>query len=97
MIYYTVYVISCTLSCIAFMTIFRRWMNVGRDWLNSLAENAYLIYLVHFPFVVWIQFLLLNNNLPALIKFLITFVAAMLLSWLASALLRKIEVIRTYL
>lgn len=97
MIYYTVYVISCTTSCIAFMAIFRKWMNTGRDWLNSLAENAYLIYLVHFPFIVWIQFLLLNNDLPALVKFLITFAATMLLSWLASALLRNIKVIRTYL
>lgn len=97
MIYFVVYTASCTLSSIAFITLFRKITTTGKQWMNSLSENAYLIYLIHYIFVVWIQFLLLQFDLPAFIKFLITFTAALALSWITSHLLRKIEIVKKYL
>jgi glucan biosynthesis protein C len=97
MIYYTVYVASCVISCIAFITMFRKLIHTEKRWRNSLSENAYLIYLIHYVFVVWCQFLLLKFNIPAFIKFSMTFLVAISLSWIVSNLLRKIKIIRNYL
>jgi len=65
--------------------------------LISLSANAYGIYLVHYIFVLWCQYLLLDVDLPAVIKFLITFIVAVTLSWTLTCTLRKIGVIRKYL
>ena len=97
MIYYTVYVASCTLSSIAFITIFRKQIHTKKTWWSSLSENAYLIYLIHFAFVTWIQFSLMGVNIPAFFKFLLTFIIALLLSWKASILLRRFRIINRYL
>ena len=97
MIYYTIYAASCTLSCIAFITIFRKLIRTPRSWWTSLSGNAYLIYLIHFIFIVWCQFLLLRYNIPAFSKFLITLVVALSLSWLVSHFLRTFKIFKQYL
>jgi len=97
MIYYTIYVLSCTISCIAFITGFRKLIIAEKLWWSSLSENAYLIYLIHYIFVIWCQFLLMKFNIPALVKFLITFTLALSLSWVCSNMLRKIRVVNKYL
>lgn len=97
MIYYIIYVASCTISCIAFITTFRKLTYKENYWWNSLSENAYLIYLIHYIFVVWCQFLLLKFDIPAFIKFSITLIFALSLSWMVSILLRKIKIINRYL
>jgi glucans biosynthesis protein C len=97
LIYYSFYIASCILSCIAFLIVFRKFVRTGKTWLNSLSENAYLIYLIHYVFVIWCQFLLLNVNIPAIIKFLVTFIVAISLSWTTSSLLRKIRIVGKYL
>ena len=97
MIYFTLYVSSCSLSCLAFITGFRKWVICSNGWWTSLSDNAYLIYLIHYVFVTWIQFLLLSYDIPAICKFLISFVLAISFSWAASILLRRIKMIKQYL
>jgi len=97
MIYYGLYTASCASSCIAFITIFRKLFNTGNHWLNSLSGNAYLIYLVHYVFVIWCQFFLMNFNVPVFVKFMITFMVALALSWMVSSVVRKIPIVNRYL
>lgn len=97
MIYFSIYTASCTLSSIAFITTFRRFIHSSFSWWDSLTANAYLIYLTHYTFLTWIQFLLLPYDIPAFVKFLITFSFSLALSWGFSVLLRKIKVINKYL
>jgi hypothetical protein len=97
MIYYSVYVGSCTLSCIAFITMFRKLIHTPRLWWKSLSDNAYLIYLIHFIFVIWSQYLLLQYDIPAFSKFLVTFIVALSLSWSVSHQLRKFQIIKRYI
>jgi surface polysaccharide O-acyltransferase-like enzyme len=52
--------------------------------LDSLSQNAYGIYLVHYVFVVWLQYALLDASLDAFGKVAIVFVAALALSWATS-------------
>jgi len=97
MIYFLLYVSSCVLSCIAFITAFRSNTVRSVKWWNALSENAYLIYLVHFIFITSTQFILLDTAVPASIKFLIVFLSSFFLSWGLSILLRRIPLIRRYL
>ena len=56
-----------------------------RFWiLDSLSANAYGMYLVHYVFVVWLQYLLLPDALPAVAKALIVFGGSLVLSWASS-------------
>ncbi len=97
MIYFSIYTASCTLSSLAFITTFRKLIQSSFSWWDSLTANAYLIYLTHYIFIVWIQFLLLPYDMSAFVKFLLTFVFSLVLSWGLSILLRKIKVISQYL
>ena len=84
------FVASCAVSCLAFLALFLRFFRRG-GWIgNSLSRNAYGIYLVHYVFVTWLQWKLLERPLPAFEKALLVFVGAVLLSWLTTALLRLI-------
>lgn len=96
-IYRSEWILSCTLSCIAFLTTFKSMVHAKNSWWRSLSANAYGIYLVHYIFVIWGQYVLLPYDLPALAKALITFVAAVILSWLLTAMVRKIPIVKKYL
>ena len=48
---------------------------------GSLERNAYGIYLVHYFFVVWLQYLLLGMPLFAMAKGVIVSAVALLSSW----------------
>jgi len=84
------FVVSCAVSCLAFLALFLRFCR--RDgWIGrSLSRNAYGIYLVHYVFVTWLQWKLLDMPLPVLEKVLIVFAGTVLLSWLTTAILRLI-------
>jgi glucan biosynthesis protein C len=97
--------LSCTLSCMAFLSVFHRiFRKTAADAANrpprlweSLAANAYGIYLIHYPLVLWIQYLLLPVSLPAIPKFVITLIGALGLSWTITVFVRKVPAIGKYL
>ncbi|MHA4738789.1 acyltransferase family protein [Dyadobacter sp. MSC1_007] len=97
LIYFSIYTASCTFSCIAFMTAFRALTKKENAVLDSLSEHAYLIYLMHYPFVIWAQYLLLDVPLAAFSKFLLTFLIALAGSWAVSIPLKKIGLIKKYI
>ncbi|MGB6537953.1 MAG: acyltransferase [Xanthobacteraceae bacterium] len=72
-------------ACLAAAAIFRRF--AARPWpiLDSISENAYGIYLFHYLFVLWSQYLLLGVEMPAIVKAALVFGAALSLSWAATA------------
>lgn len=98
----SLWVLSCTLSCIAFLTSFKALFSTSgprtRTWWDSLAANAYGIYLIHYIFVIWCQYFLLDFSfLPAVVKFLITFGLSFLVSWWVTSKIRQIDLFRRYL
>jgi glucan biosynthesis protein C len=96
-IYRSLWVLSCTLSAIALLTMFKSVYNKAIGWWQSLAANAYGIYLVHYIFVLWCQFLLLDYQLPAVSKFFITFIVSLGMSWCVTYLVRKMGIVKKYL
>lgn len=97
MIYYLLFVGSCTSSCLAFLSAYNALVHQPRPWLQSLTANAYGIYLVHYMFITWSQYLLLQAALPAPVKWLLSFSISLLLSWGLVALLRQHKKIKQYL
>lgn len=93
----SVWTLSCTLSCLAFLTFFRRLFRSASFIWGSLSANAYGIYLVHYIFVVWCQYLLLLFDWPVVPKFILTFITGAGLSWLVTYVARKNTVVRRYL
>ncbi len=63
----------------------RRRSEVG----DSLSANAYGIYLLHWPIVLWLQYVLTEASLPPIAKGVLVLVSAFALSWFASSLLRR--------
>lgn len=96
MIYFTLYLCACTASILAFLTVFRHFVTKGSDVMSSLSKYAFLIYLTHYVFVNWIQFLLLDIELNVLIKFILVFTGSVCCSMGTSYLLKRIPFIARY-
>ena len=79
---------SCAASSLFVTGLFVRFSS--RQWiLDSFSDNAYGIFVLHYLFLSWVQWLLLQLAAPAPVKGAIALVCALALSWTASALLRR--------
>ena len=83
------FVLSCAASSFAMLAIFLRYARSRVPLWDSLNDNAYGIYLVHYAFVSWLQYTMLPVQFSAPAKGAIVFLAALGLSWGTSALLRR--------
>jgi peptidoglycan/LPS O-acetylase OafA/YrhL len=84
------FTLSCAASSFAFLSLFLRLAGPRSRLFDSLSRNSYGIYLVHYVFVSWLQYVLLSASLPAAMKGLLVFLGALALSWAAAATLRRI-------
>jgi glucans biosynthesis protein C len=75
---------ACAAGCLALLALCLRWMRTQHALLDSLSSHAYVIYLIHYVPVLWLQYALLGSGLPAIVKAAVVFVAAIGLSWSAS-------------
>jgi hypothetical protein len=58
--------------------------------LDAMQPSAYGIYLFHYIFIIWLQYLVYDPAWPAVVKFAIVFTGTLGGSWLLTILLRKI-------
>jgi surface polysaccharide O-acyltransferase-like enzyme len=82
--------LSCAASSFAALALLLRWTRRHSAALDSLRQNAYGIYLVHYFVVSWLQFALLGAAWPALVKGVVVFLGAVTVSWGLTAALRRI-------
>ena len=85
------FALACFTSCFFVLALAMRFARARGSLLDSLCGNAYGMYLVHYGFVVWLQFALLGILWPAILKAAIVFAGAVLVSWSASAALRRVR------
>jgi peptidoglycan/LPS O-acetylase OafA/YrhL len=78
-------VIYAAAACLGLSAVFLRFAAVRRPIFEGVAENAYGIYLFHYLFVLWTQYALLRLPLPGVVKGVVVFAAALVLSWAVSA------------
>jgi Acyltransferase family len=76
---------ACASGVLAYLGMALRLLRTRRSTLDQLSHHAYGIYLVHYVFVLWLQYALTGMALSAPAKMIIVFSTAMPLSWAASA------------
>jgi surface polysaccharide O-acyltransferase-like enzyme len=84
------FVLACFSSCFAVLAVVLRFAARRLPSLEGLSASTYGMYLVHYLFVVWLQFALLGMALPAVIKAAVVFGCTLFLSWWTVAALRRL-------
>jgi glucans biosynthesis protein C len=79
-------------ACFGMAALFLRFAGTRRPFFDSVSENAYGIYLFHYVFVIWTQYLLLGVALPAVAKGVIVFAVTLTLSWAATLAMCRIPI-----
>ena len=75
------YPVACAAGCLFLLAICLRFSRNHIKILDSLSANAYGMYLVHYVFVVWLQYALLGSNLFPIAKVAIVLSCTLVLSW----------------
>jgi len=87
------FVLTCGTLCFALLAIFLRFVKRRNPVMDSLAKNAYGIYVVHYAFVAAAQYALLSRPFSGGAKAGIVIAAALALSWITTAVLRRIPLV----
>jgi glucans biosynthesis protein C len=74
-------------ACLAAAAMSLRFAAARWPRFDSISENGYGIYLFHYVFVLWAQYVLLSFQMPAIVKGVLAFCATVALSWAATAAL----------
>ena len=85
------FVLACASGSLVLLAICLRFAWERSRVLNSLSANAYGMYLLHYVFVVWLQYMLLPSALVAGGKAAIVFGGTLMLSWAAAAAFSSIS------
>jgi surface polysaccharide O-acyltransferase-like enzyme len=86
--------VVCCWAIVSGMTgFFLRFAKRRVRIFDSLSENSYGIYIVHYVFVTWLQYLLLGSGLAPLMKGIAVFVGTLILSWVLAASIRHIPAV----
>jgi glucans biosynthesis protein C len=85
------FALACFGSCFAVLALVLRFAGRQLPVLAGLKRDAFGMYLVHYVFVVWLQYVLLGVGLFAAAKGAIVFSGTLLLSWGAIAVIRRIS------
>jgi peptidoglycan/LPS O-acetylase OafA/YrhL len=83
---------SATIS-FALIALFLRFAVVPSPILGRISANAYTIYLIHYLFIIWLQFLLLGTALFALIKAVLVFAGTLLMSFVIATLMGHLPIV----
>lgn len=84
------YVPACGAGCFFLIAASLRFAARRSPILGGLGANAYGLYLLHYVFVVWLQYALFAVPLPAIIKAPMVFGSTLLLTWIAVSAVRKL-------
>lgn len=75
------FTLACAASSFAFLAIFLRFGQRTNRMFDRLRDSSYGIYLTHYAFTSWLQYLLLGVSMPAIVKGILVFGGALALSW----------------
>ena len=84
------FVLASAAGCFFLIAVSLHFASGHSRRLDSLSANAYGLYLVHYNFVVWLQYALLGTALFAMVKAAIVFSGTLVLSWIAVLAVQRI-------
>jgi peptidoglycan/LPS O-acetylase OafA/YrhL len=73
--------------------IFLRFADSSWRLLDALQPSAYGVYLLHYIFIIWLQYAVYDYSFPAFVKFAIVFAGTLSMSWGLTVMLRKIPAV----
>jgi surface polysaccharide O-acyltransferase-like enzyme len=73
--------------------IFVRFASSRWRLFDAVQPSAYGIYLLHYIFIIWLQYVLYDQPFPALVKSAVVFAGTLSLSWAVTVMLRRIPVV----
>jgi glucan biosynthesis protein C len=95
--YVTLWVLSCCASCFGLFALFHGVFTKRRKWMDTIARAAYIMYIIHYVYVIWTQYFLLGVPASAEVKFSITCALAISVSWVTAKLLLEVPILKTVL
>jgi surface polysaccharide O-acyltransferase-like enzyme len=84
------FVVACASGCFFFIAMALRFGRKPAPFLGSLGNNAYALYLLHYVFVVWVQYALLPVPLFAVFKAAIVFGITLLCTWFTAVAVQRV-------
>ncbi|MGA9140521.1 MAG: acyltransferase family protein [Methanocella sp.] len=85
----------CVSMCIALLALFKNRFNSQSPVTKALADNAFTVYLIHIPIVIFLQYLLIGVSIDPLIKFVIAGALGVILSFAVSHyMIRQLPYVR---
>jgi surface polysaccharide O-acyltransferase-like enzyme len=87
------FAVCCGATVFGMIGLFLRFAKRRVRIFDSLSDNAYGIYIVHYVFVTWLQYLLLGSALAPGVKGIVVFLWTLILSWGVVAALRRIPAV----
>jgi len=72
------------------LAYFLRFKQSGLSILDPMQPDAFGIFLVHYPIVLWLQYWMFDFDNPAIVKAAVTFVLTVAFSWAVTRTLRMI-------
>jgi hypothetical protein len=91
--YALAFALFCAAMTVAEISIFVRFAQSRLVLLDKIQPSAYGIFLVHYIFIIYLQYAVYDPPLPAFVKFAIVFVGTLSLSWATTLLLRRIPIV----
>jgi surface polysaccharide O-acyltransferase-like enzyme len=91
--YSLAFVIFSGAMCFTVPGIHLRFAKARWRLLDAMRPSAYGIYLLHYIFIVWLQYAVYDLPLHAGTKFAIVFVGTLSMSWILTVALRKIPLV----
>jgi surface polysaccharide O-acyltransferase-like enzyme len=73
--------------------IFLRFSESRLRLLDALQPSAYGVFLLHYIFIIWLQYAVFDYALPAGVKFAFVFIGTLSMSWALTVILRRIPVV----
>lgn len=87
------FVLCCGAIMFGITGFFLRFAKRHVGIFDRLSENSYGIYVVHYVFVTWLQYLLLEPSIAPSVKGMVVFLGTLILSWGAVVTLRCIPTV----
>jgi Acyltransferase family len=73
--------------------VFLRFSESGWRLFDALRPSAYGIFLLHYIFIIWLQYAVYDHPFPAVVKFAIVLSGTLSMSWALTVVLRKIPAV----
>jgi peptidoglycan/LPS O-acetylase OafA/YrhL len=83
----------CAAMTFTVFAVFQHFAEARWPLLDALQPSSYGIYLVHYMFIIWLQYAVFDAWFPAGVKFAIVFAGTFAGSWALAVMLRKIPLV----